>query len=119
MPISTPVITTRIRKIITYLNGVGCFVTSPGSRPGAAWSTPPISPCVTAESSCSSVLIVPSDSLIVRRSSILLVARLRHEVDDREDHDPHHVDEVPVQAGDLDRLGLLGGQPVLHRQSPQ
>src|SRR5579862_5403265 len=27
------------------------------------------------------------------------------EVDDREDDDPHDVDEVPVEAGDLDHLG--------------
>src|SRR5262245_58962583 len=96
--------TTRIRKIITYLNGVGCFVTSPGSRPGADWSIPPISACVTAESSCSSVLTVPSDfsvssGSLTSISSLISVApldrsvvRLGHEVDDGEDHDPHHVD---------------------------
>src|SRR5262245_66144154 len=104
MAISTPVTTTRIRKIITYLNGVGCFVTSPGGRPGADWSTPPISACVTADSSCSSVFSVPSDSG-VSFSSLMsaprdLVVRLGHEVDDGEDHDPHYVDEVQVQAGD-------------------
>src|SRR4051794_2518798 len=31
--------------------------------------------------------------------------RLLDQVDDGEDQDPHHVDEVPVEADDLDRLG--------------
>ena len=30
----------------------------------------------------------------------------RDQVDDGEDEDPHDVDEVPVQADDLDRLGV-------------
>src|SRR3954453_21044825 len=119
MPISIPVTTTRIRKIMTYLNGVGCLVTSPGRRPGAGCSVPPISECVTAVSSCSSVLTVPSDlgvsagsltsvsSLMVMTPHDRSVVRLGHEVHDGEDHDPHHVDEVPVEPGDLDRLGLL------------
>src|SRR5436190_18629866 len=124
MPISIPVMTTRIKKIMTYLNGVGCFVTSPGSGPGGACSVPPISACVTAESSCSSVLTVPSDfsvssgsltsvsSLISSAPHDRSVVRLGHEVHDREDHDPHHVDEVPVEAGDLHRLRLLRRQAV-------
>src|SRR5581483_8982857 len=41
------------------------------------------------------------------------------EVDDREDHDPHDVDEVPVEAGDLDHLGLLLRQLAPQRQVPQ
>ena len=31
----------------------------------------------------------------------------RHEVDDGEDEDPDHVDEMPVEADDLDGLGIL------------
>ena len=34
----------------------------------------------------------------------------RDQVDDGEDEDPHDVDEVPVQADDLDRLGPLGAR---------
>src|SRR4028119_2269734 len=32
------------------------------------------------------------------------------EVDDGEDDDPHHVHEVPVEAGDLHGLGPLAGE---------
>src|SRR5437870_5202700 len=36
--------------------------------------------------------------------------RRGNQVHDGEDHDPHDVDEVPVEAGDLHHLGLLLGQ---------
>ena len=42
-----------------------------------------------------------SDSVLIATSSC------RDQVDDGEDHDPDDVDEVPVQADDLDDLGLV------------
>ena len=37
------------------------------------------------------------------------------QVDEREDDDPDHVDEVPVESGDLDRHRVLGAELALHR----
>src|SRR5262249_62194119 len=42
-----------------------------------------------------------------------------HEVHGREDEDPHDVDEVPIETGDLDRFGVLGTQLALHRARVQ
>src|SRR5258706_8685879 len=39
----------------------------------------------------------------------------RQQVDEGEDHDPHDVDEVPVQADDLDGLRAVGADVALHR----
>src|SRR5262249_35679719 len=44
---------------------------------------------------------------------------LRDQVDRREDEDPHDVDEVPVQTGDLDALRIRLGQPALRGAAPQ
>src|SRR5215213_5455655 len=46
---------------------------------------------------------------------------LADQVDDGEDDDPHHVDEVPVQAGDLDHLGpgRRQGPPQRHDHEAQ
>src|SRR3954454_12035914 len=112
--ISIAVTTTRIKKIITYLSGVGCASTSPGSSPGAGASTPCISACATADISPSRTLTVPSPSLTTLPSPRRSLARLGHQVDDGEDHDPDHVDEVPVETGDLDGLRLVGAEPTLH-----
>src|SRR5262249_59210545 len=43
---------------------------------------------------------------------------LRDEVDDREDDDPDDVHEVPVEAGDLDALGIPAGGGSLPRPPP-
>src|ERR1700712_5359192 len=51
--------------------------------------------------------------------SLMRVASLRQEVDDGEDHDPHHVDEVPVETGDLDPFGVALRDAALHREPPQ
>src|SRR3979411_531046 len=37
---------------------------------------------------------------------------LLDQVDKREDSDPHDVDEVPVQRGEIDVEGVLGAQPA-------
>src|SRR5689334_8100151 len=49
---------------------------------------------------------------------------LLDEVDEREDHDPHHVDEVPVQRRDIDNERVLGSEPAAaingeERQQPE
>src|SRR5437773_2478242 len=43
----------------------------------------------------------------------------RDQVDDGEDHDPHHVDEVPVEAYELDGLRVLGPELPPQRQPEQ
>ena len=42
----------------------------------------------------------------------------RNQVDEGEDDDPDDVDEVPVQADHLDRLGLVAGTPALRSIMP-
>src|SRR5688572_18678155 len=49
----------------------------------------------------------------------MLLARVGDEVDDREDEDPHDVDEVPVEAGDLDLQVLLGRELAPQRDADQ
>src|SRR5689334_649480 len=52
-------------------------------------------------------------------SVAMLLCSLRDEVDDGEDEDPHHVDEVPVEADDLHDLGLGFGEPAAQRHHEQ
>src|SRR4051794_7038019 len=52
-------------------------------------------------------------------STAVTSSSLFDQVDDGEDHDPNDVDEVPVQTGDLDGLGLFGRQLAAHRHGPQ
>src|SRR5688572_16761180 len=85
----------------TYLTGLGCecsgaWCTSP--KPLGA----PASSSGVAASGCSSVTSV---SAIADDAPLM---RVGDQVDDREDHDPHDVDEVPVQTGDLHLEVLLG-----------
>src|SRR3954454_24092239 len=92
------VITTSTTAIITYWRGCGCrcsiSTTSPCSTPT---SSPPLP---------------ESSSPVVMRGTSSAVG---NQVHDRENHDPDDVDEVPVEAGHFDRLGVLGGQLALHR----
>src|SRR6187551_1236739 len=39
----------------------------------------------------------------------------RNQVDQREDDDPHDIDEVPVHLGSLDREMMFGGEIAAHR----
>src|SRR3954452_20866942 len=119
MPTSIAVTTQRITAMITYWNGDGCGRSSPGS----------------IASSSDRIVLRPSRSRAARSSAVpgssagssdaatevssLMFAASRDEVDDGEDHDPHDVDEVPVQTGDLDLLGMLHPDAVLHRHAPQ
>src|SRR3954453_6694653 len=98
----------------TYCHGSGCARISPGSRFGAGgairyarspWGRSGSRPDWTGSISCVSVS--------------LTLASFRQQVDDGEDHDPHHVDEVPVQAGDLHPFGVALRDAALHRESPQ
>src|SRR5258705_315670 len=98
----------------TYCQGSGWALTSPGSRLGAAcamrearspWGRSGSRPGF-ASISCVSV-------------SLMRVASLRQQVDDSEDHDPHDVDEVPVETGDLHPFGVALRDAALHRESPQ
>src|SRR5258705_8167773 len=47
-----------------------------------------------------------------------MVGALLDEVDEREDHDPDDIDEVPVQRGQIDVDGVLRSEttPVVDRQ---
>src|SRR4051812_14813261 len=119
MPTSIAVITQRMIAIITYWNGDGCGRSSPGS----------------IASSSDLITLNPARSSIARSSGVpgrsagssgaatevssVMCAASRDEVDDREDHDPDDIDEVPVQTGDLDLLGVLDPDAVLHRHPPQ
>src|SRR5256885_15769843 len=49
-------------------------------------------------------------SWAVGAACVVIRQLLVDEVDDGEDDDPHHVDEVPVQTDDLDGLRTLGRQ---------
>src|SRR4030095_11290872 len=42
-----------------------------------------------------------------------------HEVDKREDRDPHDVDEVPVEPGDLDLDSVRDREPTAQIENPQ
>src|SRR5690242_7279211 len=101
-----PVITTSTTAIITYWRGCGCRCSTATTSP---CSTPTRSPPLPA---CSSP-VVP---VVIAAPPLLLVG---NQVDDREDHDPHDVDEVPVETGDLDRLGLVGAELALVRALQQ
>src|SRR5687767_4130696 len=104
--------TTSTTATITYCSGSGCALTSPGSNPGACRNADSgISSSSRSRSVSSRVATVPSDvpSDVPSVLNVLAsspCASIRHQVHDGEDHDPHHVDEVPVQAGDLDALGV-------------
>src|SRR5688572_6479554 len=41
--------------------------------------------------------------------SVVIACSGGDQVDEGEDQDPHDVDEVPVEADDLDQFGLVGG----------
>src|SRR4051794_9467171 len=115
--ISSAVTITRTTAISTYCLASGCECSSTGSTASSASVSiaPPSS--VTATSvpgPGASVLSVIAASVWTARRSFL-----RDQIYRGEDHDPHHVDEVPVETGDLHRLGLLGRQPTLHRPRPQ
>src|SRR5580765_7293145 len=51
----------------------------------------------------------------VSSASVVIAPLLGDEVHDGEDHDPHHVDKVPVEADDLERLRLRLWQPAAER----
>src|SRR5689334_528193 len=89
--------TARMTAILMYWASVGWAPCSPACPP-----------CSTASSSTTSELTSTPD-----------VAGRGDQVHDGEDHDPHHVHEVPVEARDLHHLGLLLGQLPSQRQCPQ
>src|SRR5436853_3622434 len=110
------VTTHRITAMITYCSGDGCGRSSPGSSPGGCSTAPPSSSCATSPTCSSTRASVPAGCAassavpaLVAVGSVMraLLPRLGHEVHDGEDDDPHDVDEVPVQAGDLDLLRIL------------
>src|SRR4051794_21207276 len=113
--------------MITYWNGLGWCVTSPG-RSGISSGGISSSPYSfsRARSSAVPTSMLCSGSWVgsaVSTSLMCVPPLMRDQVDDGEDHDPHHVDEVPVQTGDLDGLGVPLLQPALgdeapHRQQP-
>src|SRR6478752_1408928 len=119
MPTSIAVITHRITAIITYWNGDGCGRNSPGSIASSS-ERMALSP---SRSSAARSAAVPGSSAgssgVAMEVSSLMFAASRDEVDDGEDDDPDDVDEVPVQPGDLDLLGVLHADAVLHRHAPQ
>ena len=47
---------------------------------------------------------------------LVMASSVADEVDNREDDDPDHIDEVPVQAGDLAGHRLLRPEPSLRRE---
>src|SRR3954469_25460042 len=94
MPVTAP----RINATLMYVASVGCMPCSPPSGCGR-------------RSGVSSVVMAWLTSEPPLRG--------RDQVDDGEDHDPHHVDEVPVEAGDLDHLGLALVQLAARRHASQ
>src|SRR3990170_1145046 len=73
----------------------------------SSWPNEPESWCPATASKCWTSLIRTS---------------CRDQVDEREDDDPHDVDEVPVQTDELDHFGLVPGDPVVaqhHREREQ
>src|SRR5918911_5175625 len=102
------VITARTTAMPTYLAG-----------PGWPWAACPMSPWPGAScpgAAASSAAAVVSSTVM---PSLLPSLPGRHEVDDREDHDPDDVDEVPVQAGHLHPEALLGRDQPPHRHPRQ
>src|SRR5262245_31878608 len=93
--------TTRIIPIRTYSLALG-WVCSAGTASRASANPP-----------------APASSWNLSRSCIpvSLLLRLGDQVDDREDHDPDDVHEVPVQADHLDRERLVVGEAPGPRRS--
>src|SRR5438105_6767422 len=106
---SIAVMKPRMRPMFTYSAGVGCPPTCARARTavpcssaiGRAGANDAISamaaPVTPSASSGTPARIAGSSS-----QSITLLLR-RDQVHEREDHDPDNIDEVPVQADQLDR----------------
>src|SRR5438034_10987057 len=106
---SIPVIAPRISPMFTYSAGVGCPPTCARARTAVACSSAigragandaisaMAAPMTPSTSSGTPARIAGSSS-----QSITLLLR-RDQVHEREDHDPHNIDEVPVQPDELDR----------------
>src|ERR1022692_1717593 len=91
----------------TYRSGEGWGRSSPGSSPGAGSTAVAVGAATSvAPPSCSSMSLTAAAPLLLGRDQV-------HE---GEDHDPDHVDEVPVQRGDFDLLGVGLGEPTLGRE---
>src|SRR5215470_12312915 len=84
-----------VRMSATHLYSfhVGCSCTSP-----IAWT------------STSGLVWVKVSSLVI--GSTLRRRFLLDEIDEREDRDPHDVDEVPVQRRDVDEERVLRSEPA-------
>src|SRR4051794_27661440 len=109
---STAVSTTRTTAMSTYWRGPGCECSSAGTRccsPAGAR----VPPCSSAATGSSSERVTRSVVSLMPASSVR-----RDQIDRGEDEDPHDVDEVPVEPGDLHGLRLLARQPSLHRAAP-
>src|SRR6185312_3002534 len=105
--------------MITYWNGEGCGRSSPGSMRSSSDGIALRPSRSSAARSCVLPGRSAGSSVATAKVSSLMFTPSRDEVDDGEDHDPHDVDEVPVETGDLDDLGLLLGDAALLRQPHQ
>src|SRR3954463_3600592 len=98
MPTSIAVTTQRITAMITYWNGDGCGRSSPGSIASSS-DRMALRPSRSSAARSGSVpgRSAGSLGLVTVDSSVMSIGSLasRDEVDDREDHDPDDVDEVP------------------------
>src|SRR2546425_6480181 len=97
MATSTPVIRARIEPICAYSSGPGCFSTCAASA--TCWSSRGISAPPRPRYS----------------ASVILGASWLYQVHEREDHDPHNVDEVPVEAGQFNIQAVLLLDSTLQR----
>src|SRR5438067_302197 len=99
----------RMRPMFTYSAGVGCPPTCARAR-----TTAPCSSAIGRSGANDAIIAIAAPSSPIASSgmpariagsssqSISLLLR-RDQVHEREDHDPHNVDEVPVQPDQLDR----------------
>src|SRR6266567_3117147 len=97
MATSTPVIRARIEPICAYSRGPGCF-----------------SACA-ASATCSSPRGASTPPRLRYSASVILGASWLYQIHEREDHDPHNIDEVPVEAGQFYIQAVLLLDPPLQR----
>src|SRR4029453_11728202 len=77
-------------------------------------TTGSVSPASPASVSTAPVSAAATSSLVSSTCVLMGVTSGRYQVDEREDDDPHDVDEVPVEADDVDDL-----RPVPVDAAPQ